>query len=247
MLVDIIVGLITTAVAAAAGYAVARVLNWYRFKHLRHLASEQRRIRIILPTLLRATFPVGHSSEAAKIPHNIPLMPMPEGKALAYLVSALRDSLADVTIEYVAPEHFVDDGTPFVSLGGPSVNSVSGQVLSLRVPRFNIKYPDHIANYGSVVMSPVIKDDQLQEDFGFLLQGKSQLDTKCIVVCGVWATGTEMACLAYADRLPRKSPARVRKHLLRHANVFLMFRAPISNYQLGALELMGIYDLSAVS
>jgi hypothetical protein len=240
MLPGIVDNLVTAAISAAAGYALAFLVKWWRLKHLRHLASDHRKVRIVFPALQTPSFPSGHMAHAALIPKNIPLMPMAEGKGIANIVAALRDSMRGVEIEYVAPSTFVDDGVPFVCVGGPSVNPLSAEILSSRAPAFALKYPEHVAMYDQAKFAPQIADRILQEDFGFLLQTRSRYGTNCIVVCGVWATGTEIACLAYADRVPKTSPGRIRGHLRAGRNILVILRAPVAGYQVGGLELVSV-------
>jgi hypothetical protein len=81
---------------------------------------------------------------------------MAEGRGIGYLVLALRDAIGDVEIEYSMSAQFQDDGVPFVSVGGPSVNELSARLLELRAPSFSITYPEHTASYGALKASPQI-------------------------------------------------------------------------------------------
>lgn len=235
---DICIALITTGITGIFSQVYFRLLKWRQLRHLGHLRTKDGIIKIVIPTILKASFPKDHFSENAIIPDNIPLMPMPEGRALANLVSGISDAIRGVDIKFVTHNDFVDDGvTPFVSIGGPSVNEVSREILNQMVPGFRIQYPDHIGYFGSRKMSPRVEKGILLEDFGFLFQGKSRLGTRCIVVCGVWATGTELACVTYAGSVQNDSVSKVRRLLFRQSELFVVLKATVQNYQIGEPKL----------
>ena len=96
-------------------------------------------------------FEISGVKEKATIPTNVVVMPMAEGRGIAELVKTFQSGFPHVDIEFVSQGAFEDDGTSFISSGGPSVNSVSERLPENYCPLFSIKYPDHIASYGSTV------------------------------------------------------------------------------------------------
>ncbi|MBX3609183.1 MAG: hypothetical protein KF871_04740 [Hydrogenophaga sp.] len=122
------------------------------------------------------------------------------------------------------------------------MNLISDNILACRVPRFMIQYPEHVARFGSLTLSPQIEDGVLQEDFGFLFQGRSRLGTRCVVVCGVWATGTELACVSYAGSAENESVKKVRRLLRKNSQMFVVLRSPVQNYQIGEPRLIAISE-----
>lgn len=207
-LVSLLNGLLLAGLGAAAtkGYEA-----WKRHRengHLYSLLPKKGRVQIVVPGFdVKDFIPLG-STERAIVPPNLRAMPMAEGGAIAQVVTMLN-SLGRLDPELVAPDAFQDNCPLTISFGGPSVNPISGNLLHTYFPSFTIKYPEHIASYGSTTYEPArAADGSLVEDYGFIASATAETGRRrYLVLCGVWSMGTQIATDALLD-LPRGSEVR---------------------------------------
>jgi hypothetical protein len=208
LLVNLVAGLLLAGLGAAAtkGYEI-----WKRHRengHLYSLVPRKGRVQIVVPGFdVKDFMPLG-STERAIVPPNLRAMPMSEGGAIAQVITMLN-SLGRLDTQLVAPEAFQDNCPLTISFGGPSVNPVSGDILRTYFPSFAIKYPEHIASYGSMTYQPArAADGSLVEDYGFIASVTAETGRRrYLVLCGVWSMGTQIAADALLD-LPRGSEVR---------------------------------------
>lgn len=176
------------------GVLAHRVGVRWSLRHLRGVCGKSRRVKIVIPSFSVPEFTIAGAKKPAKIPSNVVVMPMAEGMAIGELVKALQAAFGRLEIVITPAEKFSDDGTPFISVGGPSVNMVSKRLLQDASGGFTIAYPEHVAKYGSTTYEPELRDGcTLTEDYGFMLYSRTVEDTRYVVLCGVWAHGTHMA------------------------------------------------------
>lgn len=123
--INIIAGLLlsTAGALAARGFEARRRRR--RYGHLHLLTAGVRRIQIVVPSLNVDDFLPQGSSIRAMVPPNVRVMPMAEGGAIAQLVMTLS-SVRNCTVQLVPQESFQDDADLTISVGGPSLNRVSG-------------------------------------------------------------------------------------------------------------------------
>ena len=179
------------------GFFMHKLLVKWSLRHLKYFIGKAKKMRIVIPSFSVPEFEISGVEGKATIPSNVAVMPMAEGRGIAELVKGFQSRFSNVDIEFVSQVTFEDNGSPFISIGGPSVNSVSGRIFEKYCPLFALKYPEHIASYGSVIYNPEFgPDHSLREDFGFILHTKSPKGSPCLVLCGVWAPGTHVAIQA---------------------------------------------------
>ena len=238
MLLNIVAGLLTSAVGFSLGAVFARVRISRRIGHIEQLVPADRRVQIVLPSASVSAFDIkGEPGSTATFPPNVLIMPMPEGSGIARLVLGLKTLPRKVHIllttdDAVSPEYALT-----ISVGGPSVNLESRRLVCLH-PLFTIKYPDHEAYFGTETYVP--KRDpagRLQEDFGFVL-ARTEEGRTSIVCCGVWGTGTEGAIRGLLELPPRA----VGHKLNRSKSLFVAFRSEIHGFRTGQPKLLHAFD-----
>ena len=166
-------------------------------------------------------------------------MPLAEGRAIAQITQAIN--LISPTCEIIiqSPDEFSDDGIPFISIGGSSVNSVSGDLISKYWHDFELHYPEHFAQYGDILYKPTVKENHLLSDFGFAFNTTANSGTKSIVFCGVWAFGTEMAVKSYLGLSITKDNMDLKNKLSSKDNLLIISTSDISSYGIGMPEIIG--------
>jgi hypothetical protein len=194
---DLLVSVISGALLAFLGVVATRTVEWAkrrrRLGHLYALASKGKRVQIIIPSFNVPEFLVQGTNAPARIPPNVRLMPMAEGGAIAELVQALHQ-MGKYEVRLVTQNNYQDSSSLTICIGGPSVNSISREILRLAFPAFNIRYPEHIASYGTTTFVPSKSPDgSLLEDYGFMAVTRTPRGSNCLVLCGVWAPGTQIA------------------------------------------------------
>jgi hypothetical protein len=121
-------------------------------------------------------------------------MPLAEGVAIAELTEGVRSVRRRCSFVMRPASDYDGSANLTFCIGGPSVNGVSRQIIEEGFREFEILYPEHEGRYGSTYFRPRRdSDDRLIEDYGFVfIQWRSP--TQCtIILCGVWAMGTDMA------------------------------------------------------
>lgn len=236
---SIILSLIATAIAAVTGWIGKGSLDKWRLKHMKTLLEGSKSVRIIFPMFYAPTFPDENIAKDAKIPKNIHLMPLAEGRAITEITQAINLVCPKCDVIIQSPNEFTDDGTPFISIGGPSVNNVSQEIIEKYWREFKLVYPEHYAQYGDVTYKPTIKDQQLLNDFGFSFQTTSNSGTRSIVFCGVWAFGTEMAVKSYLNLSRQKGNIDLKNKLKDEGNVLIISTGDINLYRAGIPTIIG--------
>ncbi|MEU6218811.1 hypothetical protein ABZ845_15010 [Streptomyces sp. NPDC047022] len=169
-------------------------------------------------------------------------MPMAEGGAIAQLMAALH-AVGKDNVELVPQEAYQNDADVTISVGGPSLNSASAGILRAGFPRFSIKYPEHIASYGTTTFSPEITSSgELREDYGFLACSRPRPDKYCIVVCGVWAAGTQMAVSALVAA-ERKS--EIRKRIIGRETFFAVMHGEVRGLAQESVQTVEVRSVGA--
>lgn len=235
-MLNILAGLITAGVGFGLGIAYSRIRGFQRFRHLERVIPRDRRVQLVLPSAQVKSFLVKGESTEAYFPSNVLIMPMPEGEAIATLVDCLRSLPRGVHVDLTTDEKVSSSYGLTISVGGPSVNHYSRRLLATDYPVFALKYPDHVAAYGSTTFVPQRgKSDDLLEDYGFLFCSRHDAEHRCIVLCGVWGTGTRAAVQGLIQLPPSSDAAR---SLATSSRTFLAFRTQISGLEAGAVRLM---------
>lgn len=225
---------------ALAGFVLGRLWGRLRARrahgHLVHLLEHCSRVQIVIPGFHGGWFSPRQRTRA-RIPPNLRIMPMPEGMGIAALVAAIRAVGRDKPLLVVTPEAVQDVRQELIiSIGGPSVNSVSAALLEDRFPEFQIRYPEHVAGFeGQDFVPERGPDGVLRDDYGFIFLTRSPSGARAIVVCGVWAFGTELAIRELVSPDPAAAP---RRHLFSDAEAFLAFHAPVHEWLLGSGKLV---------
>jgi hypothetical protein len=236
---SIIFSLIATAIATAIGWIGKKWLDKWRLKYMNTLLNNSKSVKIIFPEFYSRTFPNSSIAKGANIPKNIDLMPLAEGRAIAQIAQAINFVSPQCEIIMQSPGEFTDDGIPFISIGGPSVNSVSGDIIYKYWTKFKLHYPEHVAQYEDVLYKPTIKEEQLQRDFGFTFKTVTDSGTNSIVFCGVWAFGTEIAVKSYLDLSIYKENVDLKNKLNSKINLLIVSTSKINSYRIEVPQIIG--------
>lgn len=241
-IISIFLSLVAAAIFALIGWVGKNVLLKFRLRHMQYLLGDADSVKIVFPTFFSPIFLEDSPGKGAVIPKNILLMPLAEARAISDITKAISIASPKSKIIFQSPEEFVDDGTPFISIGGPSVNFVSENILNEYWSSFELIYPEHYAKNGGVTYKPIIKDHCLVNDFGFLFQTRLNSDTKSLVVCGVWAIGTELATKVYLDALRIKGVKDIRNKVRKGEDIFIVSEGKVSRIWAGAPKIIGWWE-----
>jgi len=237
LIVGVIAGILVSLLGASAKKLADMARYRRNFGYLYALLAGAKRIQIVVPSLEAPVFVPQGTTQIAKVPKNVKVMPLAEGTAIAQLVSALH-RLRNADVQIVSQENYQDTGGLTISVGGPSLNSVSRILLDYSFPKFSIKYPEHIASYGSTTFSPSTNSEgDLTEDYGFVAVGRTVGGSRGVVICGVWAFGTQIAAASLLH-LPRKSEAR--RLFVRKEDFFMVSHARVNGLWPGNVEIVEI-------
>jgi hypothetical protein len=190
-------------------------------------------IKLVVPGSKVSMFTVFHESQThqAKVPSNVLSMGMPEGQAIGELINGLHQASPKTKVIIVPAPHFEDDGTPFICIGGPSINSIARRYVSRFFPDFSIKYPEHVAGWsGEASYKPRLnREEELIEDFGFLFIGTESY-TRFILLFGVWPFGTLVAARSF---LSARRGSEIYNTIFRLGSMAMISHADVADYFVG--------------
>lgn len=236
---SILLSIVAAMIFAAGGWLGKNALLRFRLRHIHYLLEGSDKIKVIFPTFFSPSFADGSPAKGASIPKNNLLMPLAEGRAISDITKAISLVAPKCDIVLQSPDEFTDDGTPFITIGGPSVNSISAAIITEHWREFNLVYPEHYAIDGGVTYKPIVRDGLLVNDFGFLFQTRLITGTKSIVCCGVWAIGTELAVKVYLNVLKLKGSGDLRKKVQSGKNVLLVSEGKVNRIWAGQPTIIG--------
>jgi hypothetical protein len=132
---------------------------------------------------------------------------MAEGGAIAELAGTLR-MIGVRNLSIVAQHDYQDTPSLTFVIGGPSVNQVTGALLTRSFPLFELRYPQHVARYGTTNFIPAKgPTGSLTDDYGFIAHARSPAGHSIIALFGVWAPGTRIAVDTLLHGTRRRTPA----------------------------------------
>lgn len=211
LFIGILGGLMSSLILFTLGLLIRQHNKRRRLGHLERLIPSDRRVQIVLPSAEVTDFRIKDDGSTATFPENVLIMPMREGMAVGLLANALHSLNRAVAITLTTDDRVSTDFKLTLSVGGPSVNSESRRILRTHT-NFQLKYPDHIAEYNSSSYEPRRDaNGRLLEDWGFVLSTKTR-ESVNVALCGVWGTGTEAAVrglLSLSENRHRKKLARI--------------------------------------
>ena len=197
---QLIVDIAAAIIFAAIGFVAARLWEkaklMQRYGYIRQLLAGHERLQIIVPSVEveRFTFPTDAGEVVHESPRNVLFMPMPEGRAIAALISIFHKINPKLNLQLITANNH-DPSVPTFSIGGPSVNPFSKRKLSADFPMFGIEYPAAMrAHYGGLIFETYRDNaNMLTTDYGFIFITQTTQGAPCLVLCGILAFGTAMA------------------------------------------------------
>ncbi|MET8778098.1 hypothetical protein AB0H49_08360 [Nocardia sp. NPDC050713] len=202
-----LLSIVSGLIVAITTFGVTRFYDATRVRrksgHLNVLAEGQD-IQIVIPDFHAGWLSIYGTDEKAEMPPNVRVMPMAEGGAIAEAVLAWRGLGKRNRISISTQDAYQDTHGLTILIGGPSVNRLTGNLLKRCFPKFQIKYPEHVASYGSISYDVTADENgSLLEDYGFIAVSRTPTGKRCVALFGVWAFGTLIATLALLDRVAR--------------------------------------------
>jgi hypothetical protein len=201
--------------------------------------SQNSPVKIVFPRIAYGPSSVG--------PSNAVNMSLAEGAAIARLITAIRVLRPKGEIRLVESGDFADDGKPFVSVGGPSVNKTSGTLIRKLCLGLEIDTEGAKVDFGETSYRATVTDNQVTRDFGFILSGATERGTPFIVIFGITPFGSNIAARAYVDIQQLTHDHR----LLRrrgHRALFVVLGDVegygLAGYSISNIHLEGVRDLS---
>ncbi len=195
---DIVGNVAASIVVALAAFTVGLLAERYRGRraldHMKWLVGRAQNVQIVLPSFGIESLPIPHLGVEARFPANVMLMPMAEGVAIAKLTDGIRAVSRRCSFRMHPATEYDSSAAMTFCIGGPSVNAVSRKIIEEQFSEFEILYPEHEGRYGSTHFRPRRDtEDTLREDYGFVFV-HWRSPTECsVILCGVWAMGTDMA------------------------------------------------------
>lgn len=223
-------GLVVLLLGGVGGWVFEQLRQRYRYRALRTVLRGRNRLQIAVSSieLESFTFKQGGAVIVHNNPPNVLFLPLPEGRAIARLVHLLRDVQPTAVIEVISGTQ-VSPKDPVFSVGGPSVNLFSGEVLLNDFPQFRIDYPDaRAAHFDGLSFDEVrLPDNSVTRDCGFILISKSSESAPIFVLCGITAFGTAAAVDWLAHMRGRSDAIDLVSH---GAKGFIALAADVTGY-----------------
>jgi len=236
---------IVAIVAFFVGRAFEQVKRRRNLGHFRTLVGRDRDagIKIVFPSN-RDAKPDGDMQL-----ENAVSMSLAEGAAIARLIQALRDVRPTASIRLAESHDFADDGRPFISVGGPSVNRVSAQLIERFCPGFQVDNSLHTATFEAVSYSAAVRLKNLTRDFGFILSGHTEKGTRFAVIFGITPFGANIAARAY---IGLKTLSHEHRRLVAGHRMLFITSADVDGYGLAVfsvsnIRVVGVQDLAGIA
>lgn len=235
---QVAIGLLTALIGVAIGRTWEKITLLRKYSYVRGLLNRRNMVQIIVSNAEIARFkPIatGNKEFQVQVPRNILYMPMPEGRAIAQLMSLLHEVSPRLKIRLVTAGSY-DPEVPTFSIGGPSVNAFTAKTLSIDFPDFSIDYPaTKKARYqGHSFETLRGADGSLTRDYGFIFLTRTVKDAPCIIFCGVRAFGTAMAVDLFSELPGHSDAARL---LRRSRKAFIAADGEIAGLEPSSVKL----------
>jgi hypothetical protein len=241
-------GTVGAIVVSGGTVAVERVHAHVRRRqahgHIFALLGRRAPVHLVLPSVPVAEFPVrGLADDGATLVHqspgNVLFMPMSEGTAVATIVQTLQAAGFKGGIHLVDSDRYEMADHPVITVGGPSVNAMTGQLLRRHAPTFSINYPGATEATHDSATYKVNLDSrgEVTGDYGFALITKQSNGAPVVALWGILAFGTAIAVKGYLNLKTVDPPAA--KQVSNGEGRLLVFRGAVSGYVTHDVELVG--------
>lgn len=238
---EVMINILAAIIFATIGFLVAKAWEkaklMRRYGYIRQLLGGHNRLQIIVSSieLEGFSFPTDSGKLIHETPRNVLFMPMPEGRAIAALISLLHKVNPKLSLQLVTATNH-DPSVPTFSIGGPSVNSFSAKTLSAEFPLFKIEYPEATrARYdGHVFETRRDSTNLLTADYGFIFLTHTPKGAPCVVFCGVLAFGTAMAVELFGSLGSRSEAAGL---IRRMQKAFIVAEGSVDGLEEAAVSL----------
>jgi hypothetical protein len=240
-------------------FALQSGWSWWSNRSFRQLwggiINGRQRVPVIIGDVEFKDF-VSQDSQASTVhlPPNVPLFGVGDAVAMSLihetLLRCLHGGNAPVLFASQSDAEIATD--TFVSVGGPSVNKVTGRVLvdmkldgKLRM----VYHPDNsyaVDEFSKREFRPERnKDGTLKKDYGFIVIGPSPFDkrqTACLVF-GVWPQGTQAAARELLQPEDSEPGPRLVNRVREHLGAVAVVQTVITNFSQGTPLLIEVRSL----
>lgn len=238
----------------------AAVRKWLTDQPLRRIwdvilgEAESKKLYIVMPSVDMGRLQVADREVWTHVPKNISLVPLPEAVAVSQLVGRFREVYRQLEVEICSPESFANYDCTFVSVGGPSVNSVTRDLvkehgidwsLHIQLPAHVIRDVHHRREYSATEVG-----DEVVEDVGFSLVVKNPLypTRMCAICMGIWAHGTGAAIRVLLGECHRQPLfAQMTRYLRSRTGMLIVSKVRVQHLFLGHPQLVRVRELRIVT
>jgi 2-polyprenyl-3-methyl-5-hydroxy-6-metoxy-1,4-benzoquinol methylase len=165
------------------------------------IVCKNSRTLIAVPGFLNPALRVGRTIE--RLPNSVRLIGLLDALALHRLLDTLVKTFDLKAIELRMHDRFDQQTNPIISVGGASVNEMTGSILSKTFLQrgISMSYPAHILRVLGEHFVAEIVADRVEADYGILLISRSKWneDVGCCVVFGIYPAGTSAAVRLIED------------------------------------------------
>ena len=248
--------LLEWAASAAVGMAVvwgwAKIENrWQQtpFREIwRPVVQGADSIPIVIGGVRLDTFTPNGTNKPARLPNNVLLVGVDDGMGMSLLRESFARAFGHLRVTLHEPQDFGDKNlTSFISVGGPSVNSVTGRILA-NMTGIRMFYPEHYAMVGQRRFSAEEdRQGNVIKDFGFIIMAPNPLAQAhhVCVVFGIWPYGTSAALQVLSrpdpkDKLFQQFARKVRSR----SPVLAVLETKVQDLQRGTPTLIEVKDLA---
>ena len=234
---------ILTALVIAIGAKTVRSIHRRPLRRIWNpIVGKQKTIHLILPSFKLASFHIEIANSDSPIPDNVVLMPFAEALGISDLKRTLEKLYPKKRVILHDSDRFTDFKESFISIGGPSINRVTHELVSVRKidKGFSIHYPAHAAEDTvppTAVYSPQKNGNMIIEDYGFIIISDNPFDTekRVCIVFGVWANGTNSAIQSLIG--VNDSAKNIGTYVRKHRNVLVTTRSNVTGVFTGLPEI----------
>ena len=213
-----------------------------------HVLEGADSIPIVIGGIKLDVFTPNGTNRPSRLPKNVLLVGVDDGVGMSLLRESFARAFGRLKVTLHQPQDFGDNILKsFVSVGGPSVNSVTGGLLA-NVTGIQMFYPEHYAMVGQEKLSAEQdRQGNVTKDFGFIIIAPNplaQIHHVCVVF-GIWPYGTSAAleALSKPDLRNRLFQQFTEKIKLR-SPVLLVLETKVEDLQHGAPNLIEVRDLT---
>ncbi|MEH1937346.1 MAG: hypothetical protein V7L14_27295 [Nostoc sp.] len=231
-----------------------KIRNYIRLKpfHLiwDNIFDDEENIYIAVSDIPLDKFPIFKQNSTSQLPNNVSLLGVQEAVGLAELRQAMKIAYPNKKIYPDISRDFNFYTSSFISVGGPSVNSTTYEILinSKLKNQIEIVYPEHYAidKKNNVEYKPDLIRNEIKEDYGFIIVNRNPFNpnkTVCLFF-GVWPQGTRAAIQTMIElNVKEKYVRQLTKLIKRKCPILVIVKTKVVGLVQGTPEIVLLREL----